>query len=286
MKLSDIESQVKALAPILKGFIDKSVTAVRDEMTLATDEKLKALSDKTDASIMSLISLVSDLPTIDEEKIAKQAAELVEIPTPEKGEDGKSVEIDDLLPAILDAVGKAVSELPTPKDGEDGKSVTDEEIQAMVEKAIGKIEIVAPEDGRDALDLDILPAIDPEKSYPRGIYAMHNGGLWRSHSTTSDMRGWDCIVNGVQHHSTSQVDERTFQSTTLLSDGKLISNEFTMPVMLYKSVYKADYQYRKGDMVTCSGSLWHCDEDTTERPGGNDSKWTLCAKKGADGRKV
>ena len=234
MKLSDIEAQAKVLAPILKGFIDKSVTAVRDEMTSATDEKLKVLSDKMEASVLSLIALVSDLPAIDEEKIAKQAANLVEIPTPEKGEDGKSVDVDDLLPAILDAVTKAVSELPTPKDGKDGESIAIEDVQAMIDKSLGEIEIVAPEDGRDALDLDILPAIDLEKSYPRGTYAMHDGGLWRSHGTTSDMRGWDCIVNGVQHHSTSQIDERTFKSTTMLSDGKLISNEFSMPVMLYK----------------------------------------------------
>jgi len=240
LKLSDIEAQVKALAPILAGFIDKSVGLVRDELTIATDDKLKALSDKMEASVLSLVSMVAGLPT--------------------------------------------------PKDGEDGKSVTIDDIQAMIDKTIGEIEIVAPQDGengRDALDLDILPAIDPEKSYPRGTYAMHDGGLWRSHGTTSDMRGWDCIVNGVQHHSTSQIDERTFKSTTLLSDGKLISNEFSMPVMLYKSVYKSEHQYRQGDMVTCSGSLWHCDEDTTDRPGGKDSKgWTLCAKKGADGRKV
>ena len=239
MKLSEIEAQVKALAPILKGFIDKSVSVVRDELTAATDDKLKVLSEKMEASILSLVALVSDLPT------------------PKDG-----------------------------KDGEDGKSIDVEDVQAMIDKSLGEIEIMAPQDGRDGLDIDILAAIDTEKSYPRGTYAMHDGGLWRSHGATSEMRGWDCIVNGVQHHSTSQIDERTFKSTTLLSDGKLISNEFTMPVMLYKNVYKPETQYRKGDMVTCSGSLWHCDEDTNDRPGGKDSKgWTLCAKKGADGRK-
>ena len=240
MKLSDIEAQVKALAPILAGFIDKSVGLVRDELTIATDDKLKALSDKMEASVLSLVSMVAGLPT--------------------------------------------------PKDGEDGKSVTIEDIQAMIEKTIGEIEIVAPQDGengRDALDLDILPAIDLEKSYPRGTYAMAAGGLWRSHGTTSGMRGWDCIVDGIQRLDFEQVDERTFHSVAVLSSGKSTVDTFTMPVMLYKSVYKAEHQYRQGDMVTCSGSLWHCDEDTTDRPGGKDSKgWTLCAKKGADGRKV
>ena len=239
MKLSDIEAQAKVLAPILKGFIDKSVIAVRDEMTSTTDEKLKALSDKMEASVLSLIAMMSDLP------------------------------------AAVDG-----------KDGKDGESIAIEDVQAMIDKSLGEIEIVAPEDGRDALDLDILPCIDLEKSYPRGTYAMHDGGLWRSHGATSDMRGWDCIVNGVQHHSTSQIDERTFKSTTLLSDGKLISNEFTMPVLLYKNVFKEGQQYRKGDMVTSGGSLWHCDEDTTDKPGSGSRDWTLCAKKGADGRKV
>ena len=44
-------------------------------------------------------------------------------------------------------------------------------------------------DGRDALQLEVLPAVDEQKSYTRGTYAKHVGGLWRAFEQTSGMRG-------------------------------------------------------------------------------------------------
>lgn len=60
------------------------------------------------------------------------------------------------------------------------------------------------------------------------------------------------------------------------------SFEFALPTPLYRGVFKEGQAYEIGDMVTWGGSLWHCDKDTTSKPDGED--WTLCVKKGRDGK--
>lgn len=51
----------------------------------------------------------------------------------------------------------------------------------------------------------------------------------------------------------------------------------------YKGVYVEGLTYRRGQFVTCSGSLHHANTTTTSRPG-SDNTWTLCCKRGADGK--
>lgn len=61
--------------------------------------------------------------------------------------------------------------------------------------------------------------------------------------------------------------------------------QFQMPVMIYQGIFRAERIYDVGDTVTWSGSLWHCHERTSDKPGDKDSKgWQLVAKKGADGK--
>lgn len=54
------------------------------------------------------------------------------------------------------------------------------------------------------------------------------------------------------------------------------------PTMVYKGIY-SEGEYLPGDTVTHSGSLWHCNEKTEGKPGTGDD-WTLCAKRGRDGK--
>ena len=49
----------------------------------------------------------------------------------------------------------------------------------------------------------------------------------------------------------------------------------------YCGVYEAGRKYSKGNFVTDGGSLWHCDRETTTRPGVGDC-WTLAVKRGRD----
>ncbi|MBF2850479.1 portal protein, partial [Escherichia coli] len=83
---------------------------------------------------------------------------------------------------------EAVSHIPVPRDGRD---YDPDVLQKAVLDAVSALP--APQDGRDATALEILPAIDDQKSFPRGTYATHQGGLWRAYEKTHGMRGWECL---------------------------------------------------------------------------------------------
>jgi hypothetical protein len=51
----------------------------------------------------------------------------------------------------------------------------------------------------------------------------------------------------------------------------------------YDGPHEAGKEYRKGSFVTLSGSLWHCNRPTKDRPGESDA-WTLAVKHGRDAR--
>lgn len=140
-------------------------------------------------------------------------------------------------------------------------------------------------DGRDALQLEVLPAIDEQKSYTRGTYAKNAGGLWRAFEQTSGMRGWECIVNGVKSVD-AQWEGKTLIETTTLSDGTTHETRKSFAVQEYKGVF-AHGEHEQGDTVTWAGSLWHCNKTGTEaKPGDGSADWTLAVKKGRDGREV
>lgn len=48
---------------------------------------------------------------------------------------------------------------------------------------------------------------------------------------------------------------------------------------VYLGVWREGREYHAGDFVTRSGSLWHCNRDTAERPGTSPAR-TLAVKKG------
>ncbi|HHR5552155.1 TPA: phage gp6-like head-tail connector protein [Klebsiella aerogenes] len=241
---------------------------------------------------------VDDVTPVLQELVSKAIAE---IPAPK---DGKDFDPATLKQAVEEAVSEAVAAIPTPMDG---KSVTLEDVQpmiqelvsasmpdlpdveSMVKEAIASLPAAEPgkdgEDGRDALALEILPFIDEEKSYPRGSYATHNGGLWRAYEKTHGMRGWECLVDGVAGIDIQRSEQRSFTLAVNRTSGASETKSFDVPVMIYQGVFKSGQEYLPGDTVTWGGSLWHCDEQTQDKPGEAGSKgWTLAAKRGRDGR--
>jgi hypothetical protein len=192
------------------------------------------------------------------------------------GIDGKSISLDEVNELIQRAVkaeiSKAVAEIPVAKDGADGRNGVD-----GAPGADG-----AP--GRDAAHIEILPTIDAEKSYPRGSYAKHAGGLWRSFETTAGMKGWECIVEGDSDDEVELgPDLRTFTYRKIKSSGRVIEKTFTLPVVIHKGVFKAGEQYEAGDATTWDGSTWIAQRSTQEKPGVSDA-WRLSTKRGRDGR--
>ena len=181
-------------------------------------------------------------------EVAARIAE-IELPQPEP------------LPDIGAMVMDAVNAIPAAKDGEPGA------------------------DGKDALQIEILPGIDSEKSYMRGTFAHHSGGLWRSFQKTTGMNGWECLVDGVASVDITQDDERSFTITALQASGAKTEKTFSVPVMIYRDIFKEGEQYQPGDSVTWGGSVWYCHEQTTDKPGEPGAKgWKLAVKRGRDAR--
>jgi hypothetical protein len=58
----------------------------------------------------------------------------------------------------------------------------------------------------------------------------------------------------------------------------------TLPVMLYKGVHQDGKLYERGDVTTWAGSMFHCQETTTAKPGEGSRAWVLCVKRGRDGK--
>lgn len=241
---------------------------------------------------------VEDVMPVLQELVNKAIAE---IPAPK---DGKDFDPDTFKRAVEDAVSEVVSKIPVPQDG---KSITPEDVMPMINElvatsmpelpdvksllneALAALPVAEPgkdgENGRDALSLEILPFIDEGKSYPRGSYATHNGGLWRAYEKTHGMRGWECLVDGVAGVEVECSEQRRFTMTVNRASGASEKKTFDVPVMVYRGVFKSGDEYLPGDTVTWGGSLWHCDEQTWDKPGENGSKgWTLAAKRGRDGR--
>lgn len=191
--------------------------------------------------------------------------------------------IDNAVSPLLEKIATLESTIPMERD----KDADAESIRAIVIEAIAEIHNPEPkngEDGKDALQLEILPEIDEDKSYPRNTYAKHNGGLFRSFEKTHGLRGWECIVDGVTDIELEQQDERTFLLSSKFASGKTNQKSFSVPVLIYRNVYRPG-EYKTGDTVTWGGSLWYCNEDTSDKPGEVGSKgWTLAAKRGRDGK--
>jgi hypothetical protein len=206
--------------------------------------------------------------------------EVAKIPVPQNGKDVDLGEVKELIREEIKAI-----EFP--------KALTDVEVKALVIEttceALANVEIpkedgVDGSDGKDALDIAILPAIDEAKSVPRGTYAAHKNGLWKSYQKTVGMKGWECIVAGIADISIEMPTDRSITIKTVLSNGETQVKTFETLNTVYKGVYEVEAEYVKGDLVTWGGSIWHCNEPTNERPREGHKSWTLAVKKGRDYR--
>ncbi len=275
-ELPDVEALVQeAVAQIPAPQDGQSVTV--DDVRPIIEEAVRAEVEKMP------VPEAPELPDV--EALVQEA--VAQIPTPQ---DGQSVTVDDVRPMIEEATASAVSEavkeavksLPVPEV----PPLPD--VEQLVAEVASRIEIPAPvpgADGKDALQIEILPDIDEEKSYARGSYATFNGGLWRSFEKTHGKRGWECLVNGVSGIDIEQKSPREFTITARLADGSQEQKSFAVPVMIYKGVFHHGESYSPGDTVTWGGSLWHCNEATGDKPGENGSKgWQLAVKRGRDAK--
>ncbi|WP_277977391.1 hypothetical protein [Pantoea endophytica] len=246
-RLKNLVEEYKQSAPEF----DSVVKAVLAKITVPAAPELPDIGRMVKDAVAEIPVPVAPAPPElpDIVKMVRDAVADVEIPKP------------DPLPDIAKMVKDAVAELPKPTDGEPG------------------------EDGKDALQLEIMPEIFSEKSYPRGSYAIHSGGLWRSYQKTAGMTGWECLVDGISSIDISQSDERHFTVVATKSSGEKTEKSFSVPVMIYRDIFKDGQKYYPGDSVTWGGSVWYCHLETGDKPGEDGSKgWKLAVKRGRDAR--
>lgn len=187
------------------------------------------------------------------------------------GIDGKSVTLEEVLPAILPEVRKAIAEIPLPENGKDGrdgepgsdgKSVTIDELAPLIEakaaqwqleferrasdvlqKAIDKMPI--PKDGRDGIDG--APGV-----------------------------GWDDMT--VEHDG-----KRGISLKWMKGDVQHIA-EIRIPCVIDAGFYKEGQTYEQGDGVTFGGSYWIAQKDTSSKPEVGSDEWRLGVRRGRDGK--
>ena len=267
------ESFRKSLGDHVKATEEKLAALTKEVSTLKDTTAPDFTAQLADAVASLPAPKIPELPDIG----AMVSEAVAALPLPQ---DGKSVTPEDVRPLLQELVTAAVGEIPVPRDGKDYDP-------AVLKQAVDDAVAALPpaQDGRDALQLEIQPFIDEGKSYTRGSYATHNGGLWRAYEKTHGMRGWECIVDGVSDVDISMNGQRNFIVTVNRASGASEKKSFDIPTMVYRGVFKSGDEYLPGDTVTWGGSLWHCDEQTQDKPGETGSKgWTLAAKRGRDGR--
>lgn len=273
-RLDDMDAAIKTMPALVTKELGERVQAAVAELPQPKDGE-----PGTSVTAEDLVPLVS-------EQVAQQVAKAVkEIPAPK---DGTSVTPDDVAPMLAEMVAKAVGDIPRPKDGE---SVPADAVQRMVDEAVTKAlsAVAAPKDGapgRDALQLELQPAIDLEKTYARGTYAKHAGGLWRAFEATKGLHGWECVVDGIADLRIDQ-DGREFTLVARTSSGAEVTKSIKVAALVDKGVFKAGNDYEAGDGVTWGGSFFIAQKDApVGHPGepGSDG-WRLAVKRGRDAGK-
>lgn len=285
MNLRELEAQAEFLAPVIAAAVAKAVAPLREAID-ERDELIKELIKNIDQRF-DTIPAAPDLEAI---------AKLVVLPDVKDGKDADPVDLDALAKAAA-----ALIVIPEVKDGKDAGPVDLAAVAALVEvpapekvdvEAIARAaaalipvpEVRQPQDGRDALHLEILPSIDEAKTYPRNTYAKHDGGLWRSFEQTSAMRGWECIVEGLKAVSVTQNGEREFSLALVKSSGVEVVQKFALPIQIYKGVHRDGEKYDVHDNVTWAGSQWTSTKaENTDKPGSSDA-WQLTVKAGRPGK--
>jgi hypothetical protein len=197
--------------------------------------------------------LIPEPKAVDEDAIVERVLALVPKP-----KDGESVHPDTVALLVRDEVAKQVAAVPVPKDGKPG---------------------------RDALDLEILEGIDPQRSYPGGTFALHDGGMVLAVRDTDPLvgddleaSGWKVTQDGIKAIEREECeDERMTRVVVVSTSGKRFAVDcLTAPGLKDKGVHRPGMRYRAGDAVTSDESYWVCRSDTQTSPPGED--WRLILK--------
>jgi hypothetical protein len=243
----DTKALAEATAAVVRAHIHETVTPLLkriEELEAREPEPLPDIDAKIVQAMEGVISS-DDVKAICEQLIGA-------IPEPVNGKDG--IDGKDGKDGTNGIDGKNGTDGIHGKDGLDGKN------------------------GRDGLD-----AVEFIRSEGNLIVTLSNG-------TTKDLgpiNGKDGAPGkdgmGFDDLDVTYDGERTFK-LKFARPGDVKEFEFSIPVAIYRGVFKEGDSYKQGDTVTWGGHLYHCDTDTTDKPDGEQRCWTLAVRRGRDGK--
>jgi len=189
--------------------------------------------------------------------LRKLCAELVEAEVAKMGkpQDGKSVELAEVLPVVKDQVAEFLAGLKPPQDG---KSVSPEDIKAILDERAASWELDFEKRAQQALEKAIDRMPKPQDGKDGLGFAD-----WRV----------ELMPDGrtLRHYA-----ER---------DGKSVEHFIRLPIVLDQGVFKEETDYVQGDAVTWGGSLWIAQKDAPQgKPGQYNRDWRLAVKRGQSGK--
>jgi hypothetical protein len=209
------------------------------------------------------------------------------LPVPKDGRDG--IDGKDGAPGAEGPPG------PPGRDGNDGRDADPEQMRELIDNLYMRALAALPppekgepgpmgpagKDGRDGKDAADIA----------GAFRTHDG---RGVMTLTDGRVLDLgVVQGKDGKDGITIEDfqpeveydglRTF-TFRIQSRGRSVEWPFKVPMLIDKTVWKAETPYDKGDAVSCGGSIWVAQKDNASKPGQGNPDWRLAVKHGRDGR--
>ncbi|MEI4482226.1 MULTISPECIES: hypothetical protein [unclassified Phyllobacterium] len=303
------------IVEIVKGYVDKAVTPLLARID-GLEQRIKDIPDPVDlsddlAALKTAVEaiVIPELPALPE-------IQLPDIPAMVDAAVDARLSVDDMEKSIEEVVRMVVAEIPAPKDGIDGKDTDPEFVRTLVEEAVKAIP--APKDGKSVTVDDVAPLIAAEvekrvselptakdgKDGADGKDGIGLAGALIDRSgelvvtlTNGEAKNLGPIVGKDGDPGKPGKDGFSLKhfDAELMADGRTIllkfedgsdqsySVEIGVPTMIYRGVFKEGETYEKGDTVTWGGSIWHCDQETTEKPDASKA-WRLAVKRGRDGK--
>lgn len=277
-------------AALIKAVVGGIVPEIRDQL-MAELTPIKAENEALRGELAEVRGL--------NDSLVERVAELEDRPVPEVDMDVVNTLLDGFAENMKTQIEETVSALPTPKDGKDADM---DEVRGMVAEAVAQIP--APQDGKDC-DMEAVTKQLAElvKQAVADIPAAKDGvgladalidsdgclvitmtdGRTKSLGRVHGNDGEDGKTFTLDDFDIVPTDERTIEMS--FQNGQVKHTfELEFPVPVYRDVWNEKAEYRRGDMVSWGGSVWHCDEPKGLKPDAPESGWTLAVKRGRDGK--
>lgn len=240
-------------------------------------DAVRAIVSETVSAAFATVPIPQDGKNVDIAEVKALVDEAVAaIPTPKDGADCDMAEVERM---VAEQVTAAVSALPSAENGQKGDAG---EPGPQGEKGETGPAGKDGSDGRDGIGLaDALIDRDGALVLTMTDGTMRNLGVVVGKDGLPGADGKDGATFTLDDFDIVPLDDERSFKFCFTHGETMHSFEFSFPVAIYRGVWR-EQAYVKGDMVTWGGSLFHCDKDTTAKPGTDD--WTLAAKKGRDGK--